>query len=382
MNRMMEVTILSWLVLELTDSPFQVAMVGISRMSPMFILGLVAGSIADKFPKKRTMVQLQLFNILVTSITFFMITFGDIQPIHIFISTFCLGSSWSLDFATRRSFFAGLFEEDKLSNAVSLDVALLFGSLLLGPMFSGALIRLSGFPLAYGMILLFYLLALLILSRVPKSINDTKNNSDIPIAKQLFEAIHMITSNRSLWSALTVTVALNFFGFPYLQMVPVIARDVLNANAFWYGVLVSSAGLGSLIASLLIAAKEIEKKHVVYSLGATLMLFAVLIFSLSNTYILSLGALILAGVGMSGFATMQPTIALQSVNKDMQGRSMGAIALGIGAAPPGMWVLGQASEYVGPQSALTIFAISGIILITILRFTLPELRNKERLKKS
>tara|TARA_Y100000590_G_scaffold201469_2_gene228941 strand:- start:27832 stop:28965 length:1134 start_codon:yes stop_codon:yes gene_type:complete len=374
---MMEVTILSWLVLELTDSPFQVALVGISRMSPMFLLGLVAGSIADKFPKKRTMVQLQIFNIFVTSATFLMITFGDIQPIHVFLSTFCLGSSWSLDFATRRSFFAELFDEDNLSNAVSLDVALLFGSLLLGPMFSGALIRLSGFPLAYGMILIFYLFAFLILVRVPKPKRGKVNEIDIPIKRQLGDAINMILSNRSLWSALTVTVALNFFGFPYLQMVPVIARDVLDANAFWYGVLVSSAGLGSLVASLFIASKSIEKKHVIYSLGATLMLFAVLIFSLSNTYIISLSSLIVAGIGMSGFATMQPTIALQAVDKDMQGRSMGAIALGIGAAPPGMWALGQLSEYVGPQNALTVFAISGIIVITLLRFALPELRDKK-----
>ena len=160
-------------------------------------------------------------------------------------------------------------------------------------------------------------------------------------------------------------------------MVPVIARDVLDANAFWYGVLVSSAGLGSLVASLFIASKSIEKKHVIYSLGATLMLFAVLLFSLSNTYIISLSALIVAGIGMSGFATMQPTIALQAVGKDMQGRSMGAIARGIGAAPPGMWALGQLSEYVGPQNALTVFAISGFIVITLLRFALPELRNKK-----
>ena len=107
------------------------------------------------------------------------------------------------------------------------------------------------------------------------------------------------------------------------------------------------------------------------------MLFAVLIFSLSNTYIISLSSLIVAGIGMSGFATMQPTIALQAVDKDMQGRSMGAIALGIGAAPPGMWALGQLSEYVGPQNALTVFAISGIIVITLLRFALPELRDKK-----
>ena len=36
LNRMMEMAVLSWLVLELTDSPSQVALVGAFRMAPMF----------------------------------------------------------------------------------------------------------------------------------------------------------------------------------------------------------------------------------------------------------------------------------------------------------------------------------------------------------
>jgi hypothetical protein len=55
---------------------------------------------------------------------------------------------------------------------------------------------------------------------------------------------------------------------------------------------------------------------------------------------------------------------------------MGAIALGIGAAPPGMWILGKLSEITSPQFALTIMSITGFIVIVILGLLIPELRSK------
>ena len=57
--RMMELTVLSWLVLELTDSPAQVALVAVSRATPMFLFGLIAGGIADRFTRKSVMLAAQ-----------------------------------------------------------------------------------------------------------------------------------------------------------------------------------------------------------------------------------------------------------------------------------------------------------------------------------
>jgi len=376
LNRAMEVTILSWLVLNLTDSPSQVALVGISRMSPMFILGLIAGSVADRFSKRKIMLYLQVVNIIVASITLVFIYTGGITPNKVFLSTFCLGLTWALDFATRRSYFATLFEDFQLPNAVSLDIALLFMSILIGPIISGFMISQWGFEFAYGILLLFYLLGLSILITVPREPELKQRSIKFGIVQQILEALTIIRTTRSLWSALTVTVALNFFGFPFFQMVPVIARDVLNSNALMYGALISASGLGSLIASLFIASKTIRRKHLLYFSGSLFMLVAIFIFSMSDIYLLSISSLILAGIGMSAFATMQPTIALQSVDPTLRGRAMGAIALGIGAAPPGMWILGKLSEITSPQFALTIMSITGFIVIVILGLLIPELRSK------
>ena len=133
-----------------------------------------------------------------------------------------------------------------------------------------------------------------------------------------------MATNRALVAALTITVSLNFFGFPFLTMVPVIGRDVLGANAFLYGVLAGAAGIGSLTGAIIIASRQIRSHGQVYSIGSAFMLGILVLFSLSEWYAVSLVLLMVAGLGMSGFATMQPTIALRAVSPEMRGRAMGA----------------------------------------------------------
>lgn len=373
---MMEMAILSWLVLDLTDSPSQVTFVGISRMIPMFLLGLVAGSIADRFPKKRVMLTIQVTNLGVTTAMLVVILSGTVQPWHAFLSTFLLGLAWAVDFSARRSFFADLFQPDDLGNAVSLDIAALTGSSLIGPLIAGALIAFVGFAGAYSVMLVLFVIGfLLLLSMQVEERSESRRTHD-SVLSQIIMAVTMIRTNRTLWAALTVTVSLNFFGFPFLLMVPVIARDVLGANAIFFGILAAASGLGSLTGSLVIASRTIQRKEVVYSLGATLMLASIVMFALSSSYPLSFIALMFIGFGMAGFATMQPTIALQAVPPEMRGRAMGAIALGIGASPMGMFVVGQAAEAMGPQKALALLAGTGLVVITVLRYLLPELRSR------
>jgi MFS family permease len=373
-NRMMEMVVLSWLVLELTSSPSQVAFVGVSRMAPMFLLGLVAGSVADRFVKKRVMQATQITNLVVVVGMLLIISLGSIQPWHVFVASFVTGSAWTVDFAARRSYFAELFEPDGLGNAVSLDVAALTGSAMLGPILGGTLIPLIDYSGVYLVMLVLYAIGFILLMTVEARPIVARTSGSSSVANNVVEAVRMIGTTRALWAALTITVSLNFFGFPYMQMVPIIARDELEVGPVLYGLLGAAAGLGSLTGSLFIASRTIRNKGSMYSLGAILMVTGVFLFALSPVYQLSLLFLIVAGFGMSGFATMQPVIALQAVPPAMRGRAMGAIALGIGASPIGMFLVGQMAEAWGPRTALAVLTGTGFVVLNGVRLVLPELR--------
>ena len=373
-NRMMEFVVLSWLVLELTASPAQVAYVGVSRMAPMFLFGLVAGSVADRLAKKRVMQATQVSNMIVVAAMLAVVSAGDVQPWHAFAASFVTGSAWTVDFSARRSYFGELFGPDELVNAVALDATALTGAAMLGPLLGGLLITLIGYSGVYAVMLVFYAAGFGLLFTVRATPPLARSDGAPSVGGQVVEAVRMIRTNRALWAALTVTVSLNFFGFPYLQMAPVIAYDHLGVGSALYGVLAAAAGLGSLFGSLFIASRTIRNQGAVYSLGATLMLAGVFLFAYSPWYPLSFMLLTVSGVGMAGFATMQPAIALQAVSPEMRGRAMGAVALGIGASPIGMFLIGQIAERMDARFAVAALAGCGFVVLTALRIALPELR--------
>ena len=62
-SRWMQMTMLAWLVLQLTDSPFKVALVGFFGMGPMLLLGIVGGLLADRSDKRRLLILTQILNL-------------------------------------------------------------------------------------------------------------------------------------------------------------------------------------------------------------------------------------------------------------------------------------------------------------------------------
>ena len=376
--RWMELVVLSWLVLQLTDSPIQVSLVGVSRMLPMTLLGLVAGSLADRFSRTGVMLVAQCVNLLSTAALAALIIAGQVEAWHAWASIFLTGTAYTMDFATRRAYYAEIFSGPRLVNAVALDTVALMGSSLIGPLLGGLLISLTGFQGAYAALVAMFLAGFVLLVTVHRGRTPREPSRGVGVAVQVMEAVRTIRSNRALWAMLLVTVCLNFFGSPYFQILPVIARDVLHAGSVRYGLLGAAAGLGAFASSLAIASWRVRRRGRVYVLGAALMMGSIVLFAASSSYLLSLALLVLVGAGLSGFATMQPTLALEAVPPDFRGRALGAVALGIGAGPLGTLLVGNLAEWIGAPRALAMMSGTGFILVLALYAWLPELRARSR----
>jgi len=373
---MIEMVCLSWLVLELTDSPSKVAFVGIARMVPMAVFGLIAGTISDRIPKILILKYVQGLNIVVSLVMLVLIQSNSIVYWHSYLSILLTGSGWVLDFTARRALYPELFSGRILTNAISLDTASLTGSMMLGSILGGLAINMGGFSTAYILMISMYILALILFINISTDNPKEQDNYEQGINETIKEYLYTLRSNKLIRSTFLVTLALNFFGFPYMLMVPVIARDSLGANELLFGILLSAAGTGALLGSLVIASLNINRKGLVYVFGSIIMLIALLIFSMSSSYHFSLIALFVAGLGTSGFGTMQVIISLSAVPQNLRGRAMGVIALGIGSSPLGTLLVGTLADTYGAQTALGLLTSVGILVMSSLWFLLPELRKK------
>ena len=136
-SRWMQVTLLAWFVLDLTDSPWKVALVGFYSMAPLLVLGLVGGILADRVNRQKMLVATQATNMVVAlAMTVLLLTGREVYW-HAYVVVLATGAGWALDNPARRSLILDLVGRSAVTNAVALDSIGQHSSRLVGPLTAG-----------------------------------------------------------------------------------------------------------------------------------------------------------------------------------------------------------------------------------------------------
>jgi MFS family permease len=137
----------------------------------------------------------------------------------------------------------------------------------------------------------------------------------------------------------------------------------------------SVEGAGAFFGALL-AVIFVRPRHYVrvYVGGSLLFLVAIVLFSQSDTYWLSLVILFFGGIGMSWFATMQSTIMIYTASPEMRSRVLGSVAVFIGIGPFGQLGIGALATIYSPPTAVLIVASLGIIGMAATLLAFPAMR--------
>ena len=93
----MEVLVLGWLALELTNAPWKVALIGFVRAMPL-LLGAFTSVITDRFPRRNLLVVLQLLIIGSIGSLLVLAWLGTLQFWHIVAVSFLNGTVFTLTF--------------------------------------------------------------------------------------------------------------------------------------------------------------------------------------------------------------------------------------------------------------------------------------------
>ena len=185
-----------------------------------------------------------------------------------------------------------------------------------------------------------------------------------PVLRNLIEGLIYVWRSPVIRGVVAVTLVMNLLGFPYQNMVPVIAKQVL--------------GLGPLLTGLLLAATASAHSAPRWSSprggtsggrgacsrSAPSPDGGGLLFSFSGWYLLSFVLLFLAGAGIACFATMQSSLVLTSASDAMRGRAMGVLMLAIGFGPLGRAPDRGAGLRLGrDRLAVTVSAGTGVLVL-------------------
>ena len=359
----MDIVVLGLLVLDRTDSPFWLALVGALRFLPWLLFGVFAGLIADRANRWRVMVVARGTNVVAIAIVLLLVATDWVQPWHTLLTSLALGWALVLDQPSRHSFILDLVGSRNLIRAMSLDSITFTIGTIIGPLLAGLFVEITGFTGAYIFLLSIYVLSLIGMSQIRSRIFRAATASQ-PILQNLVSGIRYSFQNRTIRAILIVTLILNLMVFGAVPLFPVVARDHLHVGPGLTGVLISAFGIGTLIGTAIIVYIGNTKYHGrILVLGGSLALLGLLLFALSPWYSLSFLMLLILGLGGSGFFTMQSTTILLSSSQEKRGMTLGVLSLCIGVGPLGILAIGGVATLVTPPVAISISSAVGLLLM-------------------
>jgi MFS family permease len=365
----------SWLVFQLTKSAYLLGVVGFLGTFPIFLFCLFGGVIADRMNKRNILLCTQSIFMCLAFILATLTQFKLITPAQIMVIAVLNGTVIAFDAPSRHAMVVDLVGKRQLPNAIALNSVAFNSSRVIGPVLAGifvASIGMSGCFYINGISFLAAILALITI-RLNHQNKNHNNKSAFGDAKA---GLALVRRNPLIMALLLMVAVTSLFGVSYMILMPVFAQRVLGVGIKELGYLMSAAGIGALCAGLTLARLgDFKFKGRLLVISSLLFSVALVLFSLSKIYAVSLVFLLLMG----SFGVMTTAIIntlLQSMVEDeFRGRVMSVFMITFaGVMPFGNLLAGIMAQIWGVSTAVL---LSGIILFcafVIINLRVPNLR--------
>lgn len=372
---MSELLLMGWLVLGITGSPWQVALIGLSRTVSMFAFTLIAGAMGDQSNRRNLILASSATNaMLVASVLILLIT-AQIEPWHIFLVAAIRGATRSIDNTSRRALTFRIVGGNKLVQAISLEHIGMSAGRILGPLTVGVLLQLTGTAIsAYGLLIGLYFLSFTSVAMVNVPVEGSSLNR-IPVLRSIGQGLRYAYSSPSIAGVLTGSIVMNAM-FQYHLFIPVVAQEHLHVGPGLMGILASADAIGFIIGALLIGIwgsriKGYGRMFLLGCIGVTIFLLA---FALSPWYLLSFVFLVILGFFQVGFSTMQSVLLLSESPPTFHSRVLGAQGLAVGMGQLFNMEMGALATIFSITTAIAANALGGMGLIILIAIFMPALR--------
>jgi MFS family permease len=371
----MQAVALGWLVLELTNSPFAVGLNQALRSLGVLLFTLYAGVIVDRVDKRRLIVWTQLFQMLEALALAALVWTKAAAPWQVMVLAVLFGIVSAFDIPARQAFMVELVGKDDLMNAIALNSSMFNAARIVGPAVAGVLIGAAGVAMCFFLNGVSYIavIAGLFAIRLAPFVPRPAEHS----AWEGFrEAVGFIRGEPRVSAIVTLVAVFSVFGFPFLVLMPVVARDVVHTTARGYGLLMAAVGVGAMLGALTLAllGRRIRQGPALLESGAA---FAALVvaFAAVHSFEPALVLLALAGCAMIVTTALANTMLQLLVPDALRGRVMAFYAfVFVGMAPLGAFQAGLIAEHRGTATAIALGGAVCLVATALAAWKVPELR--------
>jgi len=357
----------SWLVLQLTASPFKLGLISTLQFAPVLLFSVVSGAVADRLPKRRVLVATQATLAAQALLLGLLAATGLVEYWHVAALGLVLGFANVTDQPARQSYVVEMVGRDDMANAVALNSASFNAARIVGPAVAGVVIGRWGvvpsfFANAAGFVWVIVTLLGLRASGLPS------REARAPMLAAIREGLAWALRTPRVRLALGLVFGVSLCVFNFTVYVPLLAKNVLGLGAEGFGFLMAALGVGAVAGALTVGLLPTREPPVAALFAAAAITFAMLL-GLGLVRRAWVAAALLLVIGYFGLALMAAcNTAMQLSAPDaLRGRVMSLYTwLSAGIFPIGAFIVGAVAEAWGVSVAFLWNGTLGLALLAAL----------------
>ena len=371
-----EAAAFGYVVLLLGGSAATLGVIGFLNTIPNLVFGLPAGALADRYSRRTLILAFQGANMALAIALAVLWGTGSLSVPLLGCLALIGGSLGTLSFPAFQGMLASTVPGRDLESAVAINSLSLQIARFVGPAVAGFLLAQGGPTWVFAVNAASFLAVLVTVALLPES-RAASVQAATKFGGAMADGVRYVFGQRSIASLMSLTVLAGLFGTPPVAfMLPAIVRFQLDAGAGTLGAVTASAGLGSLVGSILLLrlARRPNKGEPLVA-GFFLSAAAVAAVWISTSVPLSLVLGVIGGFGGIVFVGLSTVVVQAMAADEMRARAMAVWAAAfVGVLPFGALLTAGLADLLGAGGAVLVdglVMLAGGLVIVALR---PEVR--------
>ena len=374
---MMQGVAVGWQIYELTNNPLDLGLVGLVQFFPLIAMSIIAGQVLDLFDRRVIASVCQIGKALAALLLAVGTAQGWLGREAMFAILFLSGTARAFEIPTMHSLLPGIVPVTLLPRAIAASATAQQTAVICGPSIGG-LMYAFGPTAVYATCTLVFVAASALIGLIQVAPRP-EQRKPVTLAT-VFAGFRYIRHQPIVLGAISLDLFAVLLG-GVTALLPIYARDILEAGPWALGLLRSAPAVGALATAIVLAHRSIAS-HAGRIMFVAVGMFglATLIFGLSTSVVLSFLALVVYGASDAVSVVIRQSLVQLRTPHDMLGRVMAVNAMCTGSSGTlGEFRAGAVAAWLGAVPAVLMGGFGTIVVMLIWMWAFPQLRRVGKL---
>ena len=371
---------IAWQVYELSNVPTALSVVGVAWTLPMVLLLLAGGVLSDRFDRRSLMVVSDVIRALAIAAIGVLSVTGTLELWHLLGLVAVYGAGEALFGPAFNAIVPDIVPQEHLVQANSLDMLMRpLTAQLAGPAVGGIAVATLGAGTAFLLDAATFVVSavcLLAIPRRPLPIREARQSA----LREVGEGFRFVRAHVWLWGTLAAAaVSLLCVYGPMEVLLPYVIKNDLGGSSADFGIALASAGLGSILAAIVMGQRALPRRHItILYLAWAGAVGLIAVWGVATELWQIMLASVIRGVGLTVGLVIWMTLIHTLVPRELMGRvSSFDWFVSIGLIPVSFALTGPIAEALGSRETLVGAGVLGAA-VTLAFLFLPGMRALER----